>query len=168
MNPIRWQVKIYFGAVLPSIAIMACMFPQVAYGTQTKSSSVPSPTADMTAATFKMLASLAFIVGIIIVVFYLLRRLKAFGTGKQLALNMRIVASLPIAPKRSVTVVEVGGKWLILGVGTESINLLSTMEAISESSKEDHRESNTESSFQKILRRKKVLANQVVRGDQGQ
>ncbi len=127
-----------------------------------------SPSADMTAATLKMLASLALIVGIIIVVFYLLKRLRGLSAVSRGGPSMRIVGSLPIAPKRSVTVVEVGEKWLVLGVGTDNINLLSTMEPTEEVAGKNHTSARPGGSFQRILQAKKLLLNQVLRSGQRQ
>ena len=124
---------------------------------------VPSPTADMTSATFKMLASLALIIGIIIVVFYLLKRLKGLTAKVSEGPAIRIVASLPIAPKRSVTVVEVGAKWLVLGVGTESISLLSTMEPSPGDLGKARSEREAGGAFERILRKNRIFSNKELR-----
>ena len=141
----------------------SCLFVGIARAAQSSSGQPASPTADMTAATFKMLASLALIIGVIIVVFYLLKRLRSFSTVSQGGPSMRIVSSLPIAPKRSVTVVEVGDKWLVLGVGTDNINLLSTMEPAGEAPGKNHSPGRPGGSFQRILQAKKLLLNQALR-----
>lgn len=168
MNRSIVNMKISLWAVVCEIAWLTCAPGWAAEGAETAYSQGSSPTADMTAATFKMLASLALIVGLIILVFYLLRRFRALGAEYRGAPSMKIIASLSVAPKRSVTVVEIGEKWLVLGVGTESINLLSTMEPTPGPSQENYSTMGSGSSFQKILKAKKLMFNQARRGDKEQ
>jgi len=128
----------------------------------------PSPTADMTSAVLKMLASLALIIGIIIVSFYLLKRLKGFRARVNEGPAITIVGSLPIAPKRSVTVVEVGGRWLVLGVGTESVRLLYTMEPCQGQRSNGQSKCEPEGTFERVLRRVKPFSNKGFRGKEDQ
>lgn len=114
-----------------------------------------SPTANMTAATIKMLASLALILGIIIFVFYLLRRFKGLSKIAQGGPRLRVATSIAIAPKRSVTVIEIEGKWLVLGVGTESINLLYAFDSRTSTTDQNSTSCGPTSSFQRILNKRK-------------
>ena len=125
-----------------------------------------SPTADMTAATIKMMASLALIVGIIVLMFYLLKRFKGLARVASEGPRMRIVGSLPIAPKRSVTVVEVEGKWLVLGVGSESVNFLCSITPTKPETEKNQPINGSEGAFQKILQRKRSLIRKSSQGEQ--
>ncbi|RLB42916.1 MAG: flagellar biosynthetic protein FliO [Deltaproteobacteria bacterium] len=134
-------------------------------GAEESGQGLPSPTSDMTMATIKMLASLLLIIGLIIVVFYILKRFRGLPKLKQEGPSMRIAGSLAIAPKRSVTVVEVDDKWLVLGVGTESINLLYMTDSKSEVVHERAGQEGPAGAFQKILNKKKMLFGESLRGD---
>ncbi len=41
---------------------------------------------------------------------------------------MRVLSSLSIAPKRSIALVEIRDEWLVVGVGTDSVTLLTRMD----------------------------------------
>ena len=66
----------------------------------------------------------------IVVIFGLLFVLKSLQY-RSIAFNkypsMRMIHTLHLAPKRSVALVEIAGKWLVLGVGTESVTLLTEL-----------------------------------------
>ncbi len=81
-------------------------------------------TADMTTAAIKMIGSLLFIVGLILFIFYVLRKVKLRGFPLSKSTPMKVIGTLNIAPRKSVTMIEVCGQWLVLGVGAESITLL--------------------------------------------
>lgn len=79
-------------------------------------------------ASIKMFGTLLLVVGVIVLVFYIMKRFRLvpFQGGKEA--RMRLLGTLHLAPKRLVALVEVCGEWLVLGVGTESISLLSKVD----------------------------------------
>lgn len=88
-----------------------------------------SPGGDMVAATLKVIAALAVVLGIVLLLYALGR--KGAGTGwlpSAKAGAIRIVEMRHLAPKKSLYLVEVRGEELLLGVGLERIEVLARFE----------------------------------------
>lgn len=79
-------------------------------------------------ASVKMFGTLLLVVGLIVLIFYLMKRfrLTPFPGGRET--RMRLHGTLPLGPRRQIALVEVCGQWLVLGVGTETISLLSRVD----------------------------------------
>jgi flagellar protein FliO/FliZ len=86
------------------------------------------PVSNIETATLKMLGSLLLIVGIILCMFYLIKRSRFSPLSINRQSKMRVIGTLSLAPKRSIALVEVYNQWLILGVGTENVTLLSKVD----------------------------------------
>ena len=80
--------------------------------------------ADFGSASLKMAGSLILILGLIIILFYVLKRLRIGSLSLNRCPKMLLLGTLSLAPKRTVALVEIGDQWLIVGVGTENVNLL--------------------------------------------
>ena len=78
--------------------------------------------------TFKMVGSLVFIIGLILIFVYLLKRFRLGSMSLSRSPIFRLLGSLTLAPKRSIALVEIHNQWLVLGVGTERVTLLSKMD----------------------------------------
>jgi flagellar biosynthetic protein FliO len=76
----------------------------------------------------RMIGSLILIIGIIVGAYLFMKRFRIGGVAGGGGPSMRILGTLNLAPKRAVALVEVGDQWLVLGVGTENVSLLSKME----------------------------------------
>jgi flagellar protein FliO/FliZ len=78
-------------------------------------------------ALFKMLAALALCLGLLLGGLHLLRRFKLVdavrGDGR-----IKVVATKALGPKRYVSVVEVAGQQLVLGVAEGGITLLTRLD----------------------------------------
>lgn len=78
---------------------------------------------------FKMLTTLAFVVGLMFLLFYVFKKLVAkqgmFGTADK---PIRVLSTGFLGPKKSIAMVEVAGRVLILGVANDQITLLSSLE----------------------------------------
>jgi len=72
------------------------------------------------------LAALALVIGLILALAWLLRRLP--GTGLHPGTGLRVVAGVYLGSKERAIVVEIDGKQLLLGVSAGSITLLYTLE----------------------------------------
>jgi len=83
---------------------------------------------DAFSTTLQMLTSLAIVLGGLLVVFYLARRFLRKDGGGQGNSLIRVVATQYIGVKKSVTLVEVPGTVLVLGISNESIRLLTKIE----------------------------------------
>ena len=77
----------------------------------------------------KMLTTLAFVVGLMFFLFYVFKKLVAkqgmFGTADK---PIRVISTGFLGPKKSIAMVEVAGRVLILGVANDQITLLSSLE----------------------------------------
>ncbi len=78
---------------------------------------------------FKMLSTLAFVIGLMFLVFYIFKKVVAkqgmFGTADK---PIRVISTGFLGPKKSIAMVEVAGRVLILGVANDQITLLSSLE----------------------------------------
>jgi flagellar biosynthetic protein FliO len=106
----------------------------------------------------RMVGSLVLIIGLIIGAYLFMKRFRLGGVTGSSGPDMRILGTLNLAPKRAVALVEIGDQWLVLGVGTESVSLLSKMERplMQEGVPSDH-EARKES-FLSVLRGKGMRA----------
>jgi flagellar biosynthetic protein FliO len=79
-------------------------------------------------ATLKMIGSLLIVLGLIFGFFYGLKQLRsrAFASGP--ARQMRLLTTLNLAPRRSLALVELDDQWFVIGVGAESVRLISQMQ----------------------------------------
>lgn len=74
---------------------------------------------------FQMFASLAIVVGVMLVAYHLFNRfLKGGLVKKSVPQNIRVVESRFLAPKKSLLLVEVGGEYLLLGSTGDDITLI--------------------------------------------
>jgi len=76
----------------------------------------------------RMVGSLILIIGLIVGAYLVMKRFRLGGVTGSSGPTMRILGTLNLAPKRAVALIEIGDQWLVLGVGTENISLLSKME----------------------------------------
>lgn len=83
---------------------------------------------DPTAATVKMMAALALIIGLLLIAMWLLKKFRP----TQLALGganraVEVLARTMLTPKAGLSVVKVGGKVLVLGVTDQQVNLVAEL-----------------------------------------
>ncbi len=48
---------------------------------------------------------------------------------------MRVVSQLAVGPRERITVVEINGQWLVLGVTANQVNVITQMQALAEPEK---------------------------------
>jgi flagellar protein FliO/FliZ len=72
-----------------------------------------------------MVLVLAFVLALIPVSMWLLKRMGAGGPAA--AAGMKVVAQLPLGPRERLVVVEAGERWLLLGVTPSNINRVGTL-----------------------------------------
>lgn len=66
------------------------------------------------------------IIFILLILFiFILKRVRGGNLSFRKYPAMKIISTLSLAPKRSITLVEVCNEWLLLGVGAENISILS-------------------------------------------
>ena len=79
--------------------------------------------------SLRMFGSLLVVLGLILLLFYLARRLRLRGEPRSAHVpQMRLLGTLSIAPKRALALVEFSDKWLIVGIGAENVNLITTLD----------------------------------------
>ncbi len=71
--------------------------------------------------------ALAFVIGLILLSAWLVRRLSLLPMSN--AQTLRVVSGVMVGSKERVVVVEVEGRWLVLGVTASAVNLLHTLDA---------------------------------------
>ena len=101
--------------------------------------------------SIKMLIALIIMLGLIFALLYMLKRLKIgplSGGGSQ---SMRLLGYLSLAPRKGVALVEVCGQWLVIGVGADSINLISRVDRPACDEAPDTGRSGSAGAFQSIL-----------------
>ena len=87
-----------------------------------------NPDPNLWATAVKMLAALAMVLGILMGLFYVSKRLNRRDGGGFGAKLIRIVDSRYVGPKKTITMVEVPGSILVLGTTQERISLLAQID----------------------------------------
>lgn len=77
-------------------------------------------------------ALLAFLLVVVAipVVLVMLRRSRMLGPGGRQI--MRLAGGLVLGPRERIAVVEVSGRWLVVGISGQQINLLTTLDSAPE------------------------------------
>jgi len=78
----------------------------------------------------RMISSLAIVIGLILVLMALFKKLTACGTplGKRFSL-IRLISSTSISPKKSIALVEIAGEIMAVGITSQQISLLGKIES---------------------------------------
>lgn len=72
-----------------------------------------------------MFISLIILLGLLFALVFILKRLKLGPLSGNRLSSMRLLGTLSLAPKRGIALVEVCDQWLVIGIGVESVNLIS-------------------------------------------
>lgn len=83
---------------------------------------------DLTLAAVKMVLSLAVILAILWAVHRWSRRSMTTGAGPAKGRWVKVLGNHYLGPKKSIAVVQVPGTVLVLGVGTDQVNLLTRID----------------------------------------
>ena len=84
---------------------------------------------NLTSATLKMVGVLALVLAVLLGLVYLLKKVSPrFGRSGVVGREMDLVAQYPLGPKKTLAVVRVGQRLLLLGVTEASINLLTEID----------------------------------------
>lgn len=85
-------------------------------------------TPDMITAGLKMIASLGVVLAMILFLLYGIRRLTRQRTGAAGGKRIQVLESHYMGVKKSISLVRVPGKVLVLGISGDRINLLDTLD----------------------------------------
>jgi flagellar protein FliO/FliZ len=109
------------------LVLPVLLFPGTAYAAEGSGTSGFS----FISGFFQMVASLAIVVGMIFLAYYLANRfLKGTLMKKSVPRYIRVVESRFLAPKKSLMLVEVGGEYLLLGSSDSGISLLKQVDML--------------------------------------
>jgi flagellar biosynthetic protein FliO len=107
--------------------------------------------------SLKVAGSLMLILGFIAGLSYLLRQIRLRSSSFRQYPEMRLIGTLNLAPKRGLALIEIWDQWLLVGIGTENVNLISRLEPPVSLTKQDTG-SEKGSSFLALLQKKGVAA----------
>ncbi|MFC1822955.1 flagellar biosynthetic protein FliO [Thermodesulfobacteriota bacterium] len=79
-------------------------------------------------AFIKMLGALLFVLGLILLLIYLFKRFRLNSFALAPYSQMRLIGTLNLAPKRALALVEIMDQWVLIGIGTENITLISKLD----------------------------------------
>lgn len=85
-------------------------------------------TPDVASSAFQMLTALGIVLGGLLVVFYLMKRYLKRDVGGPNGQLIRVIANQYIGVKKNITLVEVPGSILVIGVSNDKISLLTKIE----------------------------------------
>ncbi len=113
---------------------------------------MPQNAPSLTYSTFKVFAVLIFIIAIILLIAYLLRRINFTGSrvvGKE---NFDIVSRFPLGERKFLFLVRVGSELILLGVTPQNISFIKNVDEKSFFSNQDSQVK--EDNFLKLLKTK--------------
>lgn len=88
----------------------------------------PEARPSLVASTLRVVAALALVLAALLFTLYLLKRFMDRGGAKgEKGTPIRVIASKFIGPKKSIAVVEVFGRHLVVGISSGGINLLADL-----------------------------------------
>jgi len=85
-------------------------------------------TPDMLSTAFKMLAALGIVLGGLGIFFFFTKRLMRKDTGRAHDKMIRVLANQYVGIKKSISLIQVPGALLVVGISGDSIRLLTQIE----------------------------------------
>jgi len=110
---------------------------------------------DIGITSFELAMSLFIILGLMLFFFFILKRMKT-GTIYNKFPALKNLATLSLAPKRSIALVEVCDQWILVGIGTDNVTLISKVDKPSDYKKEEPQDENK---FNSLLEKASLLFN---------
>ena len=83
---------------------------------------------DMISTAFQMLTALAIVLGGFLVVFYFMKRFLKRDIGGSKEQLIKVIASQYIGIKKNISLIEIPGSILVVGVSNDNISLLTKIE----------------------------------------
>ncbi|UFS72340.1 flagellar biosynthetic protein FliO [Geomonas sp. RF6] len=88
---------------------------------------------DLLGSVVQTVASLALVIGIILIIYHFAGRLMKLSHGGSAANRyIRVLETRHLSPKKSLMLVEVGGEYLLLSNSGDGVNFLSKLELLEE------------------------------------
>jgi len=86
-------------------------------------------TLSLTTTIFKTLGSLAIVIGLMLLLLFWIRKMGLVRVGSRQEGLISVLDSQMLAPKKQVSVLEVAGAYLVVGLTEQKITLLATLDA---------------------------------------
>jgi flagellar protein FliO/FliZ len=83
---------------------------------------------DIVSTALQMLTALGFVLGGLLVVFYFMKRFLKKDVGSSQGQLIKVIASQYIGIKKNISLVEIPGSILVVGVSNDNISLLTKIE----------------------------------------
>jgi len=83
---------------------------------------------DIVSNAFQMLTALGIVLGGLLVIFYLMKRFFKRDVGRSKEQLIKVIASQYIGIKKNISIVEIPGSILVIGVSNDNISLLTEIE----------------------------------------
>jgi flagellar protein FliO/FliZ len=83
---------------------------------------------DIVSTALQMLTALGFVLGGLLVVFYFMKRFLKRDVGSSKGQLIKVIASQYIGIKKNISLVEIPGSILVVGVSNDNISLLTKIE----------------------------------------
>jgi len=114
--------------VIRAVSALLFLFPSLACAEGT-----PGQEFSFLSSFLQMIAALAIVVGLILVTRHFSDKLLGSGTMTRVASrHIRLLETRPIAPKKSLILIEVGGEYLLLANTENRLSLLKKVDLIEE------------------------------------
>jgi len=86
-------------------------------------------TLSLTTTIFKTLGSLTIVIGLMLLLLFWIRKMGLVRVGSRQEGLISVLDSQMLAPKKQVSVLEVAGAYLVVGLTEQKITLLATLDA---------------------------------------
>jgi flagellar biosynthetic protein FliO len=118
----RWQRRLNKVGVL----VAAALFGPWTLGFAAEVGMAEQPS--VVISILQMLGALALVLGLLLLSLHGLKRWRARMGGGPAGSQIQVLDVRTLAPKSTVALVEVAGQWLLLGIGANSVDLLTRVE----------------------------------------
>jgi flagellar biosynthetic protein FliO len=107
----------------------------------------------------KFAGALFIVIPLIWLVLYFYSKSSGAKGAKDRTELMRVVTNLPVGPKKAVSVVNIAGQYLVLGIASENISFLTRIEDAQAVEKlEESSKGNVQNGLKKVLNLKGALS----------
>ncbi len=110
------------------ILILVLLLPSMALGSPALPADSGTDVPGLIGVIFKMIFALAMVLGLFFLALHGARKLRALQEKACGSNLIKILATKGIAPKKYVSVIEVGGEIIVLGMSESSVSLLTRMD----------------------------------------
>ena len=114
---------------LSAILVSSLASPVVAWGADPQQQWTIGDPQGLILTGLKMVGALALILGLMLLSLHFLKRWRSGITHRSPDLQVHILDVRMLAPKKSIALIEVAGERLLLGVGTETVTMLSRIDS---------------------------------------